>query len=89
MEEAINKRMDALKAVVSANEAKLQKENSELRETLKAKAGTSNSSQGSNQVKPNAEEELKFSPADIEFMRKAGLTPEDVKKNIERRKLIS
>ncbi len=89
VEEALNKRLDALKAIASQNEAKLQKENSELRETIKSKAGTSNSAAGSNQVKPNAEEEIKLSPADREFMLKAGITIEQVKETIRKKKLTN
>ncbi len=78
-------RQDLERAKLLANESKLRKENSELKEALKAKAAVGKGSSGNNQIKPEVEEDHKFSKADLEFMKKRGLTKEEVIKSLNKK----
>lgn len=78
-------RQDLERAKLIANEAKIRKENSELKEALKAKASVGKGSSGNNQVKPEVEDGYKFSKADLEFMKKRGLSKEEVIKSLNKK----
>lgn len=70
---------DVARARLIANEAKLTKENSELKIALKAKHSTGNAGMGSNQDKQSFEEEPNYSEADKKLMKRHGLKPKDIK----------
>ena len=71
---------DLQRAKLIANESKIRKENSELKEALKAKASLGRGSSGTNQDR-TVVEDRKFSAADLAFMKARGIKPEDVKSN--------
>lgn len=72
-------RQDLERARLIANESKILKETSELREALKSKA-TIGRGQSNNQDR-KVVEDRKFSKADLAFMKARGIKPEDVKSN--------
>ena len=71
---------DLQRAKLIANESKIRKENSELKEALKAKASLGRGSSGTNQDR-TVVEDRKFSKQDLAFMQRHGIKPEDVKTN--------
>lgn len=72
-------RQDLERARLIANESKILKETSELREALKSKA-TIGRGQSNNQDR-KVVEDRKFSKADLAFMKARGIKLEDVKSN--------
>jgi hypothetical protein len=71
---------DLERAKLIANESKIRKENSELKEALKARASMGRGSSGTNQDR-TVVEDRKFSKQDLAFMQRHGLKPEDIKSN--------
>jgi hypothetical protein len=70
---------DLERAKLIANESKIRKENSELKEALKAKAAIGKGST-SNQDHATVDTR-KFSAEELAFMKRHGIKPEDVKSN--------
>lgn len=71
---------DLERAKLIANESKIRKENSELKEALKARASMGRGSSGTNQDRATVDDR-KFSKEDLAFMQKHGIKKEDVKSN--------
>ena len=82
---------DLFKAKAIANANRLQKQNTELVETVKAKQAMGNSAVGSNQAKPTPTEDIskQFSERDWQFMQKRGWSEEMIKQAAARKAAMS